>query len=331
MDLRKKTLRISEVRVLPRSHNVPHVIKRHTYIASHVYLYVSQRWPILSIHYADTTLDILTVSIVLYGSPIVTPNMSILKHMGNVAKHNKNSNSTSNPSLLRKISLLNCEKVHLHFMKWALGVNRKASNCGVWGESGRYPLIFERINLTLKYFERLQKLNNNSLVELAFREQRQMNLDWYKGIESVLRVDPCYTADHVTAYNNLSIKSSHQTSTPISQSQHITTKEDFLIHNGFKRRLPSQTVKPLLSEIFTKHVIIKSLKFKFKESWSSAINASSKLEFYKKIKQEFTKESYLDLVQNYYDRIHLTRLRISAHRLEVELGRWHKTPRPERK
>ena len=41
----KKNLRISEIRVLPRSHRVAHIIKRHTCIASHVYLNVSQSAP----------------------------------------------------------------------------------------------------------------------------------------------------------------------------------------------------------------------------------------------------------------------------------------------
>ena len=156
-----------------------------------------------------------------------------------------------------------------------------------------------------------------------------MGLDWYKGIETVLRVDPNFSVDHVTAYNNLSIKANHHISTSLNRTQR-PTREDFLIHNGFKKRIPLQTVKPIMSKIFTKHVIMKSLKNKFKESWRSVINNSNKLEFYRKVKQEFIKESYLDFVQNYSDRVSLTRLRISAHRLEVELGRRHNIPRSER-
>ena len=50
-------------------------------------------------------------------------------------------------------------------------------NCTIWGESGRYPLIYECINLTLKYVQRLDRLNDNSLVKLAFMEQRKQKLD----------------------------------------------------------------------------------------------------------------------------------------------------------
>ena len=42
------------------------------------------------------------------------------------------------------------------------------------------------------------------------------------------------------------------------------------------------------------------------------------------------KEKYLDVVANYSDRSSLTQLRISSHRLEIELGRRNNIPRPER-
>ena len=75
---------------------------------------------------------------------------------------------------------------------------------------------------------------------------------------------------------------------------------------------------------------MKALKLRFKESWQSQVNTSSKLEFYRHSKRTFCKENYLDSVKNYTDRVSLTRLRISAHRLEIELGRRQKTPRPKR-
>ena len=41
-------------------------------------------------------------------------------------------------------------------------------------------------------------------------------------------------------------------------------------------------------------------------------------------------ENYYESVKNYSDRVCLTRLRIIAHRLEIELGRRNKTPERER-
>jgi hypothetical protein len=60
------------------------------------------------------------------------------------------------------------------------------------------------------------------------------------------------------------------------------------------------------------------------------MNASGKLEFYCSLKSSFTKESYLDHIKTYTDRANLIRLRISAHRLEIEMGRGNNIPGTER-
>ena len=118
------------------------------------------------------------------------------------------------------------------------------------GESGRYPLLYEGINLTLNYIKRLQKLQNpNSLVGLAFQEQRAMNLDWYRCIEPVLKLDACYTADHVTTHNTI-----HHITNDLTHAEN-TTNEQFIIHNGIKYTLPPQKKKPIISRYFTVHSI----------------------------------------------------------------------------
>ena len=103
-----------------------------------------------------------------------------------------------------------------------------------------------------------------------------------------------------------------------------------MIHNGFKKRIPQQNLRPRESNHFTPHIIMKALKRKFKELWHENISSSSKLEFYKLVKSEFGKEMYLDTVQNYKNRTSLTQLRVSAHRLEIELGRRNSIPRKDR-
>ena len=132
-------------------------------------------------------------------------------------------------SILKKMSLLNSEKVHFYFLKWSLGVHRKASNAGVCGESGRYPLIFKCINLTLKYTQR----KDNSLVSLASKEQMNLKVDCYRGLEPVVELDPCFSTDYVTAYRTLK---NNQCSKLILERNPKPPKEDFLIHNGFKNR-----------------------------------------------------------------------------------------------
>ena len=54
----------------------------------------------------------------------------------------------------------------------------------------------------------------------------------------------------------------------------------------------------------------------------------SKLRFYKTLKGTFSREPYLDLVKNRNQRAWLTRIRVSAHHLQIEVGRWSRPPIP---
>ena len=49
--------------------------------------------------------------------------------------------------------------LHLTFLKWTLGVNRKTSNAAVWGDCGKYPLALE---LTKKYSVTMSACRNQS-------------------------------------------------------------------------------------------------------------------------------------------------------------------------
>jgi hypothetical protein len=65
-------------------------------------------------------------------------------------------------------------------------------------------------------------------------EQRKEKLDWYKHLEPILRLDPCFSAGQVTAHTlKLNKKSSH-TNTFKST---IPPKEYFMIHDRFKKRI----------------------------------------------------------------------------------------------
>ena len=82
-----------------------------------------------------------------------------------------------------------------------MGVHRKSSNIGMWGESGRYPLIYQSIKLTLKYYDRLTKMKPGSYVYAALQEQQSLNLSWFKNLEPLLKLDGIYNEDHITAFN----------------------------------------------------------------------------------------------------------------------------------
>ena len=78
--------------------------------------------------------DSLIKPIVLYGAPIWTPESATNKSIIRYLKCKLN--------FIAKINRTPFEKVQLSFLEWALGVHKKTSNVGVWGEIGRYPLIY---------------------------------------------------------------------------------------------------------------------------------------------------------------------------------------------
>ena len=84
--------------------------------------------------------------------------------------------------------------------------------------------------------------------------------------------------------------------------------------------------------------IKKSIEGKFSVFWKQEVNRvklvpgsdtdHNKLRFYKTLKSSFTIEPYLSLVENRNQRSWLSRIRISAHRLHIETGRYTTPPTP---
>ena len=86
----------------------------------------------------------------------------------------------------------------------------------------------------------------------------------------------------------------------------------------------------LCSERYSINTISKSFKRQFRKSWENSIQTSSKMSFYRQCKTTFKKEAFSDLITNSKDRYNLTRLRISAHHLEIEKGRHRNIPQEDR-
>ena len=76
--------------------------------------------------------------------------------------------------------------------------------------------------------------------------------------------------------------------------------------------------------------VTENLKGHFTKCWKLEKSKSSKLSFYNTIKNKFARESYLDTVKGFSRRYSTSKLRISAHNLEIEQGRYTNTPRHER-
>jgi hypothetical protein len=77
----------------------------------------------------------------------------------------------------------------------------------------------------------------------------------------------------------------------------------------------------------------KNLHIRYKNIWNQERQLymqNSKLELYTKCKEEFGFSEYLTVVKNPKHRIALAKMRLSAHRLPIETGRYDNTPRVDR-
>ena len=75
---------------------------------------------------------------------------------------------------------------------------------------------------------------------------------------------------------------------------------------------------------------VSNLTTKFHHCWNYFKCNSSKLSFYNQIKINFKREAYLDDIAKFNHRSALTKLRISAHDLKIETGRYKQQIRETR-
>ena len=264
----------------------------------------------LSFNALSTLFDSLIKPIVLYGAPVWAPESSVW------ASITKNFNTEN--QALKTVGNSIQEKVHLSFLKWALGVHKKASNIGVWGESGRVPLVFQSVRLSLNYLKRLENMKGTSFVAAALNEQKRLNLPWYARIKPLLEIDEIYSQNHVSAFQTLNPKSKI-----FCPSTNITINNSSLSNNTIK-------LHPIKSRKFRTWKIVDSLKNWFTVQWEKHKSTSPKLSYYNSIKSVFEKEPYLDYCMGFSRRYCTTQLRMSAHDLQIERGRYVNIPRKER-
>ena len=144
----------------------------------------------------------------------------------------------------------------------------------------------------------------NTIVYAALKEQQLLNLPCYRNIEPLLKFDEMYHLDHVTAYK--------MTNSKMSLS---VPKPDRATNVNKSYPLPSKKFR------------VTNVKVHFTKCWKLEKSKSSKLSFYNTIKNKFAQESYLDTVKGFSRRYNTSKLRISAHNLEIEQGRYTNTPR----
>ncbi len=179
---------------------------------------------------------------------------------------------------------LSGETLHIKICKLILGVHRKASNHAVRGELGSYPLLLFMLSLSLKYW---WKLNNDCLLGKSSL-----------AVQALLE-------DRSFQGNNYFIWFRG-----IKCICNLIGKDDVW-------------VKPnILCKTTIVNVVTSSLKTVYDSNWFSCISAdNSKLRTYCKFKTMFQQDNYI-LFFNRTSRSAFSKIRISAHCLRIEKGRY---------
>ena len=188
------------------------------------------------------------------------------------------------------------EKLNQKCCRILLSVHRKTSRLAILGDLARYPVFIKALLSMLNYDWVLgNRLGDNSWSSLAYLEMQEIagrGQDCW--LSRVNLVKSCLGVP--THPRHLSYAS-------------VSSRNKF------------------------------SLQSKFQIFWKDQISAVSlgpdgrdhnKLRFFKTFKSSFTREKYLDDIKNRNQRCWLSRLRLGAHRLEFEMGRWNKIP-PDRR
>ena len=187
------------------------------------------------------------------------------------------------------------ERFHMRVCRNILGVHKNTSNIAVLSELGRYPAANDIHIRMIRYFLRFESLSNDKLVTKAFKEQQRITGNeklWLNRVKTYL--DNIGKSD---VHRNFDSTESDD----IKKISKITSKRE----------------KDIFEQLVLQEIAAKMEKME------------GKLVFFGQLKQKFGLEKYLS-IQNEKNRKIITQIRLSAHKLQIELGRHQKVPKSER-
>ena len=193
-------------------------------------------------------------------------------------------------NLLASWEGLKCETVNQQCSRILLSVHKKASRLAVLGDLGRYPMAIRAISQCLNYRLSLARKPNNSLLGLAMAEMRDFV---GQGVD-------CWLGR-------------------VERMSDLLNMPKIYYSKSSGRRVTA------------------NLQSKFDRFWLDSITDAqigsdgeqhNKLLCYSSFKCHFRTEPYVTLVRNRNQRCHLSRLRVSAHQLGVEVLRYRRPPVP---
>ena len=187
------------------------------------------------------------------------------------------------------------EKIQNFILKDTLGVHGKASNLAVRTELGIYPIYLKIFKLMFNYYTRLSKL------------------DHCDDTENLIILKNAFAEDCKLAKS--------------SSKSWLKSLQDFQHHFGIKDlNISKEQFQEELKTFYKKEL---GLQMK-----NISENESGKLSFYSKIittLDEYEIQPYLSFPISKLLRSNLTKLRVSAHPLYIETGRYCKPPVPREK
>ena len=174
------------------------------------------------------------------------------------------------------------ERAHLQFCKRLLGVKKCTQNNFIYGELGRLPYQKQRYFIIIKYWLKIVNSEENKMIKHVYN---QMLLD--------LELDN-------------------------GRVNWASLAKKLLSELGFYEVWLQQNVgdHQMFLAIFKQRV-----RDSFIQTWNSELAESSMALFFRNT-SDFGFKAYLNIVTVKKFRRALSRLRMSSHRLEVEMGRW---------
>ncbi len=250
--------------------------------------------------------------ILLYGSEIWYPSLLINKTL-----------DTAVDSYFNFDNII--ELSHIRFMKKMLGVHLRASNLATLGELGEYPMYIDAMKRGIAFWIHVVQQPASSLVKNAYNEL--YNLD-QKGIPN-----------WITFIKKLLINSNN------NRLKHLWDNQGMLSYSKYKIEKIKENIAQILKdqfrrkwfELVNQENAINQIKKNGDTEWTPSnrkeVNwvPKNKLRTYNKFKSEFEMEKYLKIKMNLNHRKALTRIRISAHDLHIERGRYLNLPPDSRK
>ena len=195
------------------------------------------------------------------------------------------------PSLLKgksinfeKLLAYDIEKCHIKFLRFAVGINKRAPIVGIYGETGRFPIIFEILRKSINYFNRLIDMNDDTILSECLTENFHLKRkdSWLTNLKSICENIPI--------------------------TLETVTNKSYLNEGNIKSTILSQFKIWWHNKLFN----------------DTNTLYGNKLRNYRTYKNYFIKEEYLSVLTYKPYRSSLAQLRLSCHKLFIETGRYAK-------